>query len=104
MQFTMSCDVVVFFLNDAATTEISTYCHTLSLRDALPILACRRAMKRAGQSAMRPGAEGIRINCAGRLGGAEIARTEWYREGRVPLHTLRANVDYAESNDRKSVA
>src|SRR3546814_17380996 len=54
-------------------------------------------MKRAVQSAMRLGAEGIRINCAGRLGGAEIARTEWYREGRVPLHTLRANVDYAES-------
>lgn len=54
----------------------------------------RRAMKRAVQSAMRLGAEGIRINCAGRLGGAEIARTEWYREGRVPLHTLRADVDY----------
>ena len=54
----------------------------------------RRAMKRAVQSAMRLGAEGIRINCAGRLGGAEIARTEWYREGRVPLHTLRAEVDY----------
>ena len=58
-------------------------------------IAFRRAMKRAVQSALRLGAEGIRINCAGRLGGAEIARTEWYREGRVPLHTLRANVDYA---------
>ncbi|OUR77416.1 30S ribosomal protein S3 [Alphaproteobacteria bacterium 46_93_T64] len=57
-------------------------------------VAYRRAMKRAVQSAMRLGAEGIRINCAGRLGGAEIARTEWYREGRVPLHTLRANIDY----------
>ena len=54
----------------------------------------RRAMKRAVQSALRLGAEGIRINCAGRLGGAEIARTEWYREGRVPLHTLRADIDY----------
>ncbi|MGC6511250.1 MAG: 30S ribosomal protein S3 [Parvibaculales bacterium] len=54
----------------------------------------RRAMKRAVQSAMRLGAQGIRINCAGRLGGAEIARTEWYREGRVPLHTLRADIDY----------
>jgi len=54
----------------------------------------RRAMKRAVQSAMRLGAKGIRITCAGRLGGAEIARTEWYREGRVPLHTLRADVDY----------
>ncbi|MEG9862379.1 MAG: 30S ribosomal protein S3 [Parvularculales bacterium] len=58
-------------------------------------VAFRRAMKRSVQSAMRLGALGIRINCAGRLGGAEIARTEWYREGRVPLHTLRADVDYA---------
>ncbi len=57
----------------------------------------RRAMKRAVQSAMRLGALGVRINCSGRLGGAEIARTEWYREGRVPLHTLRAEVDYAEA-------
>ncbi len=54
----------------------------------------RRAMKRAVQSARRLGAEGIRINCGGRLGGAEIARMEWYREGRVPLHTLRADIDY----------
>ena len=60
-------------------------------------VAFRRAMKRAVQSAMRLGALGIRINCAGRLGGAEIARTEWYREGRVPLHTLRADIDYGES-------
>ena len=60
-------------------------------------VAFRRAMKRAVQSAMRLGAGGIRINCAGRLGGAEIARTEWYREGRVPLHTLRADVDYGEA-------
>ena len=57
-------------------------------------VAFRRAMKRAVQSAMRLGADGIRINCAGRLGGAEIARMEWYREGRVPLHTLRADIDY----------
>ena len=60
-------------------------------------VAFRRAMKRAVQSAVRLGAQGIRINCSGRLGGAEIARMEWYREGRVPLHTLRANVDYAEA-------
>ena len=60
-------------------------------------VAFRRAMKRAVQNAMRLGAEGIRINCAGRLAGAEIARTEWYREGRVPLHTLRADVDYGEA-------
>jgi small subunit ribosomal protein S3 len=57
----------------------------------------RRAMKRSVQNAMRLGAGGIRINAAGRLGGAEIARTEWYREGRVPLHTLRADVDYGTS-------
>ena len=57
-------------------------------------VAFRRAMKRAVQSAMRLGALGIRINCGGRLGGAEIARMEWYREGRVPLHTLRADIDY----------
>ena len=57
----------------------------------------RRAMKRSVQNAMRLGGLGIRINCAGRLGGAEIARTEWYREGCVPLHTLRADVDYGTS-------
>jgi len=57
-------------------------------------VAFRRAMKRAVQSCMRLGALGIRINVSGRLGGAEIARMEWYREGRVPLHTLRADVDY----------
>lgn len=55
----------------------------------------RRAMKRAVQNAMRQGAEGVKIQVSGRLGGAEIARTEWYREGRVPLHTLRADIDYA---------
>ena len=55
----------------------------------------RRAMKRVVQNAMRQGAEGIKVQISGRLGGAEIARTEWYREGRVPLHTLRADIDYA---------
>jgi small subunit ribosomal protein S3 len=60
-------------------------------------IAFRRAMKRAVQSALRLGAEGIKITCGGRLGGAEIARVEWYREGRVPLHTLRAHIDYAEA-------
>jgi small subunit ribosomal protein S3 len=63
-------------------------------------VAFRRAMKRAVQSAIRLGAEGIRINCGGRLGGAEIARMEWYREGRVPLHTLRADVDYGTATAR----
>ena len=57
----------------------------------------RRAMKRAVSNAMRLGSEGIKINVSGRLNGAEIARSEWYREGRVPLHTLRADVDYGEA-------
>lgn len=57
-------------------------------------VAFRRAMKRAVQNALQQGAEGIRINLAGRLGGAEIARTEWYLDGRLPLHTLRADIDY----------
>ena len=69
--------------------------------NAREIEAARRAitrhMKRAMQSAMRLGAEGIKVVCGGRLGGAEIARVEQYREGRVPLHTLRANIDYAEA-------
>lgn len=59
-------------------------------------ISFRRAMKRAVQAAMRSGAEGIRIQCGGRLGGAEIARTEGYHEGRVPLHTMRADIDYAQ--------
>ena len=66
--------------------------HQLSAR-----ISFRRAMKRAVQSAMRSGAEGIKIQCGGRLGGAEIARSEGYHEGRVPLHTLRADIDYATS-------
>ena len=57
-------------------------------------VAFRRAMKKAVNSALKFGAKGIKITCAGRLGGAEMARTEWYREGRVPLHTLRADIDY----------
>jgi small subunit ribosomal protein S3 len=57
-------------------------------------VAFRRAMKKAVNSAMKFGVKGIKISCAGRLGGAEMARSEWYREGRVPLHTLRANIDY----------
>jgi small subunit ribosomal protein S3 len=63
-------------------------------------VSSRRAMKRAVQSAMRLGAQGIRINCGGRLGGAEIARSVWYREGRVPLHTLRAHVDFGQAEAR----
>jgi small subunit ribosomal protein S3 len=63
-------------------------------------VAFRRAMKRSVTTAMRFGAEGIRVSCAGRLGGAEMARTEWYREGRVPLHTLRADIDYGFTEAR----
>jgi len=60
----------------------------------------RRAMKRAVQTAMKAGALGIRVQCGGRLGGAEMSRTEWYREGRVPLHTLRADIDYGQAEAR----
>jgi len=60
-------------------------------------VAFRRAMKRAVQNAQKAGALGIRVQCSGRLGGAEMARTEWYREGRVPLHTLRADIDFGEA-------
>lgn len=63
-------------------------------------ISFKRAMKRAVFVALKSGAKGIRVNCAGRLGGAEIARTEWYREGRVPLHTLRSNIDYASVDVR----
>jgi len=63
-------------------------------------IAFRRAMKRAVTSAMRFGAKGVRIACAGRLGGAEMARREWYREGRVPLHTVRADIDYGTAEAR----
>jgi small subunit ribosomal protein S3 len=63
-------------------------------------IAFRRAMKKAVQSALKLGAEGIKVQCSGRLGGAEIARREWYREGRVPLHTLRADVDYGFAEAR----
>ena len=64
--------------------------------------AFRRAMKRAVQNAQRAGALGIRVQCSGRLGGAEMSRTEWYREGRVPLHTLRADIDYGMREARTS--
>ena len=63
-------------------------------------VAFRRAMKRGVTSAMRFGAQGVKIICSGRLGGAEMARTEWYREGRVPLHTLRADIDYGTTEAR----
>ena len=65
-------------------------------------IAFRRAMKRAVQNAQKAGALGIRVQCSGRLGGAEMSRTEWYREGRVPLHTLRADIDYGFREARTS--
>ena len=65
-------------------------------------IAFRRAMKRAVQNAQRAGALGVRVQCSGRLGGAEMSRTEWYREGRVPLHTLRADIDYGMREARTS--
>ncbi len=74
-----------------ATLVAENVAHQLRQR-----ISFRRAMKRAVQSTMRSGADGIRIQCGGRLNGAEIARTESYKEGRVPLHTLRADIDYAE--------
>jgi len=66
-------------------------------------IAFRRAMKKAVTSALRLGAQGIKITCAGRLAGAEIARTEWYREGRVPLHTLRADIQYGFSEAKTTM-
>src|SRR6185437_11596567 len=63
-------------------------------------ISFRRAMKRAVQTAMKAGAQGIRVQCGGRLGGAEMSRKEWYREGRVPLHTLRADIDYGQAEAR----
>ena len=66
-------------------------------------VAFRRAMRKAVQSARKSGAKGIRIQCSGRLGGAELGRREWYREGRVPLHTLRARIDYGEATARTSM-
>ena len=67
-------------------------------------IAFRRAMRKAVQSARKAGAKGIRIQCSGRLGGAEMGRREWYREGRVPLHTLRACIDFGEATARTTMA
>ncbi|MCK5719504.1 MAG: 30S ribosomal protein S3 [Thiomargarita sp.] len=75
--------------------ELDSYLVAMNIAQQLERrIMFRRAMKRAVANAMRLGAQGIRINVSGRLSGAEIARTEWYREGRVPLHTLRADIDY----------
>jgi small subunit ribosomal protein S3 len=92
----MTSDEVVLNIVEIRKPEISAPLVAQNVASQLERrISFRRAMKRVMQSAMRMGALGIRVNCSGRLGGAEIARTEWYREGRVPLHTLRADVDYA---------
>lgn len=91
----MTASEVHININEVRKPEIDATIVAQSIAQQLERrIAFRRAMKRSVQSAMRLGALGIRINCAGRLGGAEIARMEWYREGRVPLHTLRADIDY----------
>ena len=91
----MTASEVHININEVRKPEIDATLVAQSIAQQLERrVAFRRAMKRAVQSAMRLGALGIKITSAGRLGGAEIARTEWYREGRVPLHTLRADIDY----------
>ncbi|MBI4596149.1 MAG: 30S ribosomal protein S3 [Candidatus Tectomicrobia bacterium] len=85
------------FINIKEIRKAETDAQLVSENVALQLerrIAFRRAMKKAVVSALRFGAQGIRITCSGRLGGAEMARTEWYREGRVPLHTIRADIDY----------
>ena len=86
---------------EVANPDLSAQLVAQSIAEQLASrVAFRRAMKKAIQSAQRAGAKGIRIQCSGRLGGAEMSRSEFYREGRVPLHTLRANIDYASSRLR----
>jgi small subunit ribosomal protein S3 len=95
---TMTASEVKLNIVEIRKPEIDARLVAQSLADQLERrVAFRRAMKRAVQAALRLGAEGVKIACGGRLGGAEIARVEWYREGRVPLHTLRANIDYAQA-------
>ncbi len=86
---------VLISVEEIRKPELDSYLVAMNIAQQLERrIMCRRAMKRAVANAMRLGAQGIRINVSGRLSGAEIARTEWYREGRVPLHTLRADIDY----------
>jgi small subunit ribosomal protein S3 len=82
-------------INELKTPELDAQVTAHNVAEQLRgRVSFRRAMRRATQNAMKAGAKGIRVQCSGRLGGAEMSRTEWYREGRVPLHTLRANIDY----------
>lgn len=92
---------VKIFINEIKRPELDAYLVAENVASQLEgRISFRRAMKTAMTSAMRMGAEGIKVMCAGRLGGAEIARTEQYREGRVPLHTVRADIDYAQATAR----
>lgn len=87
---------VKILINEIKRPELDAYLVAENIASQIEgRISFRRAMKQALTSAMRMGAEGIRVMCAGRLGGAEIARSEQYKEGRIPLHTLRANIDYA---------
>jgi len=88
-------------INEIKRPEIDAFLVAENIANQLAgKISFRRAMKKAIMSAMRMGAEGIRISCSGRLGGAEMARREQYKEGRIPLHTLRADIDYATSTSR----
>jgi small subunit ribosomal protein S3 len=85
------------FLNIIEVRKVETEAQLVAENIAAQLnkrVSFRRAMKKAIQQAQRAGAQGVKVMCGGRLGGAEMSRTEWYREGRVPLHTLRANIDY----------
>lgn len=91
----VSAEVVMVDINEVRKPELDAQLVAENVANQLVRrVAFRRAMKRCVSSAMRFGAQGIKIICAGRLGGAEMARTEWYKEGRIPLHTLRADIDY----------
>ena len=91
----VSAEVVMVDINEVRKPELDAQLVAENVANQLVRrVAFRRAMKRCVSSAMRFGAQGIKIICSGRLGGAEMARTEWYKEGRIPLHTLRADIDY----------
>ncbi len=100
------CDNIEVNVSEIRRPEICAQLVAFSICQQLEKrVSFRRAIKRSVSSAMRSGAKGIRINCSGRLGGAEIARGEWYREGSVPLHTLRSNIEYGffEANTSRGV-
>lgn len=95
---------VKFNINEVKDAETDATLLARGIADQIANrVAFRRAMKRAVQTAMKAGAQGVRVECKGRLGGAEMGRREWYREGRVPLHTLRADIDYGTATARTTV-